>query len=205
MHDGFVDVADAVPGIVATARYAGTDNFIGKPITGYETDKVVVSKQAASALAKVQAELTSEGLSLKLFDGYRPQRAVDHFMRWIADAQDTKNKAAFYPDVNKADLVRLGYIAEKSGHSRGGSVDLTIVQREESGNWVELDMGSPWDLFDERSHAGSTLINAAAQANREKLAKLMIKHGFKPYPEEWWHFTIDPEPYPDTYFDFPIK
>lgn len=205
MHDGFVDVAEAIPGIVATARYAGEDNFVGGPVTGYEADKVMVSKQVATALADVQAELASQGLSLKLFDGYRPQRAVDHFMRWIADAQDTKNKATFYPDVNKADLVRLGYIAEKSGHSRGGSVDLTIVQRDASGNWIELDMGSPWDLFDKRSHAGSKLVDGAAQANREKLANLMIKHGFKPYAEEWWHFTLDPEPYPNTYFDFPIK
>jgi D-alanyl-D-alanine dipeptidase len=103
------------------------------------------------------------------------------------------------------DLVELGYIAEKSGHSRGGSVDLTIVRRNEEGEWVELDMGSPWDLFDAKSHAGSTLVGETARANRILLANIMIKHGFKPYSEEWWHFTLVDEPYPDTYFDFPIK
>lgn len=205
MHEGFVDVREAVPGVVATARYAGNDNFIGGPIDGYNADKVIVSTPVAVALAKAQAELAIDGLALKLFDGYRPQRAVDHFMRWIADAVDTRNKADYYPGVAKADLVRLGYIAEKSGHSRGGSVDLTIVKQSATGEWIELDMGSPWDLFDEKSHAGSTLVGAAAQANRKKLMNLMVKHGFKPYSEEWWHFTLIAEKYPTTFFDFPIK
>jgi len=205
MHEGFVDVRDEVPGVVATARYAGGDNFIGAPIDGYHADKVIVSKPVAAALAKVQAEITSDGLSLKFFDGYRPQRAVDHFMRWIDDADDVKNKADYYPNVAKADLVELGYIAEKSGHSRGGSVDLTIVRRNGAGDWVELDMGSSWDLFDAKSHAGSTMVDETARANRILLANIMIKHGFKPYSEEWWHFTLADEPYPDTYFDFPIK
>lgn len=205
MHEGFVDVRDVVPGVVAKARYAGSDNFIGAPVDGYHVDKVIVSKPVAAALAKVQAELKPDGLSLKLFDGYRPQRAVDHFMRWIEDANDRKNKADYYPDVTKADLVGLGYIAEKSGHSRGGSVDLTLVRRNGAGDWVELDMGSPWDLFDPKSHAGSTLVDEAARANRILLADIMIKHGFKPYSEEWWHFTLVDEPYPNTYFDFPIK
>lgn len=205
MHEDFVDVREAVPGIVVTARYAGNDNFTGGPITGYEADKVIVSKPVAVALAEIQVELAAEGLALKLFDGYRPQRAVDHFMRWIADSDDTDNKADYYPDVAKADLVKLGYIAEKSGHSRGGSVDLTIVSLEPGGEWRELDMGSSWDLFDEKSHAGSTLVDANAQANRKKLTDLMVKHGFKPYSEEWWHFTLADEPYPNIYFDFPIR
>ena len=205
MHEGFVDVQEAVPGIVVTARYAGQDNFIGAPVTGYDAHKVVVSKPVAAALANVQAELVEVGLSLKLFDGYRPQRAVDHFMRWIKDAEDTKNKAHYYPDVDKTDLVKLGYIAEKSGHSRGGSVDLTIMQQMSAGGWNELDMGSSWDLFDEKSHAGSQLVAGKAQANRKMLTDLMIKHGFKPYSEEWWHFTLVGEPYPNTYFNFPIK
>ncbi len=205
MHEGFVDVSVAIPGIVAHARYAGPDNFMGTPVTGYDAGKVIVSKPVAEALARVQAELVNKGMSLKLFDGYRPQRAVDHFMRWIADPDDTKNKAAYYPDVNKADLVELGYIAEKSGHSRGGSVDLTIVRRGADGSWTEMDMGSPWDLFDEKSHAASTSVSETAQANRKMFADLMIKNGFKPYTEEWWHFTLDPEPYPRTYFNFSIK
>ncbi len=205
MHEDFVDVRVAVPGIVATARYAGSDNFIGRPVTGYEADKVIVSKPLAVALAEVQAELVAEGLALKLFDGYRPQRAVDHFIRWIADSDDTKNKADYYPDVAKTDLVKQGYIAEKSGHSRGGSVDLTIVSPGPDGGWDELDMGSSWDLFDEKSHAGSTLVDASAQSNRKKLTDLMVKHGFKPYSEEWWHFTLVDELYPNVYFNFPIK
>ncbi len=205
MHEGFVDVALAVPGVVVSARYAGCDNFIGTPVSGYEADKVVVSKPVAAALAAVQAEVSGQGLALKLFDGYRPQRAVDHFMRWIANPNDIKNKATYYPNVAKANLVKLGYLAEKSGHSRGGSVDLTLVRRDDGGTWVELDMGSPWDLFDVRSHAGSTLVDADAQANRKMLADIMLEYGFKPYNEEWWHFTLDPEPYPKTYFNFIIK
>lgn len=205
MHEGFVDANMAVPGVVIEARYAGHDNFTGAPITGYEAAKVVVSQEVAAALANVQAELVREGKALKLFDGYRPQRAVDHFMRWIADVSDTKMKAEYYPNVAKRDLVPLGYIAERSGHSRGGSVDLTIVERAPDGSWQELDMGSPFDLFDERSHGDSTLVSGLAQANRKMLADLMIKHGFRPYSEEWWHFTLDPEPHPNTHFDFPIE
>ncbi len=205
MHEGFVDASTAVPGVVIEARYAGQNNFIGAPITGYEAEKVVVSQEVAAALVNVQAELARQGKALKLFDGFRPQRAVDHFMRWIADTADTKMKAEYYPNIAKKDLVPLGYIAERSGHSRGGSVDLTIVERAADGSWQELDMGSPFDLFDVRSHGDSTLVSELGQANRKMLADLMIKHGFRPYAEEWWHFTIDPEPHPDTYFDFPIK
>lgn len=205
MHEGFVDASKAVPGVVIDARYSGHDNFTGAPIMGYEANKVVVSEEVAAALVNVQAELACEGKALKLFDGYRPQRAVDHFMRWIADTADTKMKAEYYPNVAKGDLVKLGYIAEKSGHSRGGSVDLTIVEQTPDGKWQEMDMGSPWDLFDERSHGASTSVSQQAQTNRKMLADLMKKHGFRPYAEEWWHFTINPEPHPDTYFDFPIE
>ena len=204
MHEGFVDAAVAVPGVIIDARYAGHNNFVGAPIDGYLVPKVVVSKEVGAALAKVQAELAVKGMALKLFDGYRPQQAVDHFLRWIADKDDTRMKAQYYPDVAKSDLVPLGYIAEKSGHSRGGSVDLTIVAKTDEG-WAELDMGSPWDLFDERSHAASKLVSPQAQANRRILSDIMSKHGFRPYSEEWWHFTLDPEPYPGEYFNFPIK
>jgi D-alanyl-D-alanine dipeptidase len=205
MHEGFIDVAVAVPGIIVEPRYASSDNFMGRPITGYEAAKTIVSKPVGKALVAVQAELIAEGLSLKIYDGYRPQRAVDHFMRWIADVDDQKNKADYYPNVLKKDLVGLGYIAEKSGHSRGGSVDLTLVQRAADGTWQDMDMGSTWDMLDEKSHLASTDVDAEAQANRKMLANLMIRHGFLPYSEEWWHFTLDAEPYPDTYFDFPIR
>lgn len=205
MHDGFVDVAEAVPGIVVEPRYAGSDNFVGVPITGYEAAKVVVSREVAKALGRVQTELATKGLALKLFDGYRPQRAVDHFVRWARDADDTKMKSRFYPNVPKDKLFELGYIAARSGHSRGGSIDVTLVRRANDGAWQELDMGSPWDLFDSISHVDSSQISAAAAANRTLLADVMSQFGFEPYSEEWWHFTLKPEPYPDTYFDFPIK
>lgn len=204
MHEGFVDVSLAVPGVIVEPRYAGHDNFVGSPVNGYDAEKVVVSKEVAAALANVQAELVEEGMALKLFDGYRPQRAVDHFMRWIDDDADTRMKDKYYPDIDKSALVPLGYIAEKSGHSRGGSVDLTIMIRTDGG-WQEMDMGSHWDLFDERSHGASELVSVEAQRNRKILTDLMVRNGFKPYSEEWWHFTLDPEPYPGTYFDFPIK
>lgn len=204
MHSGFIDVTEAVPGIVAEPRYYGTNNFMGVRVTGYEAPKVVVSKEVGAALAAVQAELEGRGMAIKIYDGYRPQRAVDHFMRWIADPTDTKNKSDYYPNVPKGELVERGYIAEKSGHSRGGSVDLTLVQRADDGSWQELDMGTNWDMLDVRSHAITDLISESAQANRKLLADLMVKHGFRPYSEEWWHFTLDPEPHPGTYFDFPI-
>lgn len=205
MHEGFVDVAEAVPGVVVEPRYAGSDNFVGVPIAGYEAAKVVVSREVAKALEHVQIELATKGLALKLFDGYRPQRAVDHFVRWARDADDTKMKSRFYPNVPKDKLFELGYIAARSGHSRGGSIDVTLVRRTNDGAWQELDMGSPWDLFDSISHVGSNQISAAAAANRTLLAEVMRQFGFEPYSEEWWHFTLKPEPYPDTYFDFPIK
>lgn len=203
MNDGFVDVTQAVPTIIVEPRYAGHDNFTGSPITGYNAAKVIVSKQVAEALSKVQQELNSTNLSLKIYDGYRPQRAVDHFMGWINNPSDQKAKDQYYPNIKKSELVALGYIAEKSGHSRGGSVDVSLVRR--NGNEaLDLDMGSSWDLFDPISHANAKDISAQALQNRQLLREIMIRHGFKPYSEEWWHFTLEPEPYPDTYFDFPI-
>ncbi len=202
--NGFVDIATAIPNIQISPRYAGYDNFVGQPVEGYGALKVIVSKEVSIALKAVQQELIPQGMSLKIYDGYRPQRAVDHFMAWVEDAKDQKNKVKYYPNVNKADLVKLGYIASKSGHSRGGSVDVSIVQVTH-GVWYDLDMGSSWDLFDEKSHSVSSSITKTAYDNRRFLAKLMIKHGFQLYAEEWWHFTLVNEPYPNTYFDFPIK
>ena len=202
---GFMDVTEAVPDIIAAPRYFGTDNFMGVRVTGYEAAKVVVSKEVGAALAHVQAELVPQGMSIKIYDGYRPQRAVDHFMRWIADPSDTKMKADYYPNVPKGELVALGYIAEKSGHSRGGSVDPTIVRQTADGRWEEMDMGTNWDMLDVRSHAVTDLISEQAQSNRKLLADLMIKHGFRPYSEEWWHFTLNPEPHTEIYFDFVIE
>ena len=205
LHSGFVDVSVAVPGVLVEPRYAGPNNFIGKKIDGYDAETVIVSKEVAAALYRVQATLQALGMALKLYDGYRPQRAVDHFARWAKDHKDTLMKADYYPNIAKGELFKLGYIAERSGHSRGGSVDLTVVERADDGTWAELEMGSPWDLFDERSHASSTAVSQSAQKNRQFLADIMVQNGFTPYAEEWWHFTLVPEPYPDTYFDFPIR
>lgn len=203
--DGFVDVGEMIPGVVIEARYAGSENFMGRPVRGYRADKVLLSREAAVALADVQRQLAANGMGLKLFDGYRPQRAVDDFMAWTRDANDTVQKQTYYPNVAKDRLVPDGYIAAKSGHSRGSTVDLTIVRLLEDGHIEELDMGSPWDFFGPVSHPSSTAVSEEARANRMLLRVLMIGAGFKPLEEEWWHFTLRDEPYPDTYFDFPVE
>ena len=199
--EGFVKTSDALPEILCEARYHGLDNFVGEQIDGYEQGECVVSSEAAAALQKISAELSEFGLVLKIFDGYRPQQAVDHFVRWAEDLDDRKMKQKYYPGVEKKHLFRDGYIAEKSGHSRGSSVDVTIAS--ESGE--ELDMGSGWDFFDPRSWPSSREVNPAQRANRMLLQQLMVRHGFKPLKEEWWHFTLKDEPYPDTYFNFAIR
>ncbi len=202
--DGFVDIQRAVPGVVVDLRYFSEDNFVGQPIDGYQSDTCYVTRQAADALAAVQADLAAFGLSLKVFDAYRPQRAVDHFVRWAEDLDDTKMKAAYYPGVAKAHLFRDGYIAARSGHSRGSTVDLTLVSLD-SGQPVELDMGTGWDFFGPESWPSSTAVTPQQRANRMLLQLLMVKHGFKPLAEEWWHFTLVDEPFPETYFDFVVE
>lgn len=199
--EGFVDISGAVPGVLVDARYASAENFMARQVDGYLAPKSYLSTQAAAALALVQAELKKRDLGLKVFDGYRPQRAVDDFMAWIADTADIAAKARYYPGIKKSQLVPEGYIAEKSGHSRGSTVDLTLVDLA-SGD--ELDMGSPWDFFGPVSHALINTVPEKAQENRMLLRTLMIKHGFNPYEAEWWHFTLAEEPYPETYFDFVI-
>lgn len=196
----FVDVGQEIPTIMLDVRYASSDNFIGRPITGYKASKIYISREAASVVKVIQAELQSEKLSLKIFDAYRPQRAVDDFVRWAADPNDIKTKAKYYPEIKKERIIPDGFVAEKSGHSRGSTLDLTIVDAEGH----ELDMGSGWDYFGAKSHAFYKEITQEQQANRQKLRELMIRHGFKPYDEEWWHFTLKNEPYPETYFDFEI-
>jgi D-alanyl-D-alanine dipeptidase len=199
---GFVDLGKAVPGIALEIRYAGSHNFIGKPIDGYVHPRALLSHLAAAALAKAQEELRPFGFGLKVFDGYRPQRAVDHFVRWSHDAADQKMKTEFYPQVDKAKLFELGYIAEKSGHSRGSTVDLTLVVLADG---TDLDMGSPYDLFDPVSWPDSANVSPAQRAHRLLLREVMLRAGFKPYAQEWWHFTLEGEPFPDTYFDFPVE
>ena len=202
--DGFVEIRDVIPGVVIDVRYFSEDNFVGERIDGYEDARIYITREAAGALAKVQAELAAFGLGLKMFDAYRPQRAVDHFVRWAEDTADTKMKSRYYPDVEKRHLFRDGYIAAKSGHSRGSTVDVTLVSLD-SGQPVELDMGTDWDFFGPKSWPSNTEVSAQARANRMLLQALMVKHGFRVLAEEWWHFTLVGEPFPETYFDFVVE
>lgn len=198
----FVDVAGRIPGIEVDVRYFGDDNFVGSRIEGYNSAKIFITTPAADALTLVQSELNAFGLGLKIFDGYRPQRAVDHFVRWAKDLSDTRMQARYYPTVDKENLFRDGYIAERSGHSRGSTLDLTMVTLSTD---QELDMGSGWDFFDPKSWPSSSAVTAIQRENRMLLRSTMVKHGFIPLTEEWWHFTLEDEPFPDTYFDFEIN
>ena len=195
-------LSNEVQPIQTDVRYFSADNFVGEVITGYNAEKILVTLEAALALAAIQIELGERGLGLKVFDAYRPQQAVDDFARWAEDINDTSTKAEYYPNIAKQDLFSLGYIAAQSGHSRGSTVDLTLVELI-TGD--ELDMGAPWDLFDPISWPTSLEVSLPQKTNRETLREIMLRYGFNPLREEWWHFTLDDEPFPDTYFDFPIN
>lgn len=200
--DSFVALHTLIPDLVVELRYLGSNNFLGRPVQGYQASVVYMSEPAARALQAVQAYLAPDGLGLKVFDAYRPQRAVDDFVRWAADGSDIVMKQQYYPSLNKDELFPQGYIAERSGHSRGSTVDLTLVRLADS---QELDMGSPYDFFDPVSWPSDTSITAAQQVNRLKLREVMLAHGFRPLDTEWWHFTLEGEPYTDVYFDFPVQ
>ncbi len=199
---GFVNAASVAPGLLVEARYAGPHNFVGVPIDGYEKPLCYLTRQAAAALAQVVADLEPRGLTLKVFDCYRPERAVAHFVRWARNLRDVKMKAEFYPHVDKSTLFRDGYIAARSGHSRGSTVDLTLARRA-SGE--ALDMGTPFDFFSPRSWPSDTSVSAEARANRALLAQAMRRRGFRAYDKEWWHFTLRGEPFPQSTFDFPVR
>ena len=196
----FVDAAAVVPGLIVDARYAGSHNFVGRPIAGYVAARCLLTQPAAAALAAVARDLAPRGLVLKAFDCYRPTRAVANFVHWARDLNDKAAKREFYPDVDKSTLFRDGYIASRSGHSRGSTIDLTLA----TVNGHELDMGTPFDFFSPRSWRAAN-VSAEAKANRATLASAMRRHGFRPYDKEWWHFTLSHEPFPDTYFDFPVR
>jgi len=198
----FVYLKEIMPNLRSDLRYYGSNNFIGVPVDGYNQPKCLLTKEAAYALKKVQDELERLGFGLLIYDAYRPQRAVDHFIRWAEDENDTKMKIEFYPNIDKGDLFSLGYISAKSGHSRGSTVDLTIVSLKTK---QILNMGSPYDLFDEISGVETSEISKNQRSLRSLLKRRMEKHGFKSYEKEWWHFTLENEPYPDTYFDFPVE
>jgi D-alanyl-D-alanine dipeptidase len=205
LPDGFVYVQELVPGIRVDLRYASVHNFLGCPIDGYVEPKCILTRDAAEALGKVQADLKLFGLGLKIFDAYRPQRAVNHFVRWAGDLEDQRMQTEYFPRVAKKDLFKEGYIAEKSGHSRGSTVDLTIVSLDSRASGSELDMGTGFDFFGPESWPGSALVSAEQRAHRMLLRMLMEKHDFIPYAREWWHFTLKKEPFPTTYFDFPVQ
>jgi zinc D-Ala-D-Ala dipeptidase len=197
----FVDTAAVVPGLIADMRYTGSHNFVGRPIDGYEAPHCLLTRPAATALADVARDLAPRGLFIKVFDCYRPTRAVENFVRWARDLKDQKMKAEFYPDVDKRTLFRDGYIASQSGHSRGSTIDLTLAQ----GDGHELDMGTPFDFFSPKSWPADPSVGAEAHKNRMLLATAMHRCGFRGYDKEWWHFTLRGEPFPDTYFNFVVK
>lgn len=202
MPDGFVRLNDYMPEAVYEIRYYTDNNFVGAPVTGYEKPVAILTLPAARALRQVQTDLRPFGLGLKVFDGFRPQRAVDHFVRWAEDLKDTHTKKKYYPDVEKEHLFRDGYIAAKSGHSRGSTVDVTIIDLKTG---KELDMGTGFDFFGLESWPDDDTPTTTQRANRALLQTMMLRNNFKPYEAEWWHFTLKNEPYPDTYFDFPVK
>ena len=198
----FVLLSEAVPDAILEIRYYSTYNFVGDRINGYEEPLAMLTAEAADALREVSDELMGMGYRLKIFDAYRPQMAVTHFMNWALDTEDTRMKAYFYPELDKDVLFPQGYIAEHSGHSRGSTVDLTLFDMTTE---REVDMGGTFDYFGELSHPDYTGITEEQYANRMILREVMLKHGFKPLAEEWWHFTLENEPYPNTYFTFPIN
>ncbi len=220
---GFVHLAEAVPDAILEIRYYSTYNFVGDRIDGYEQPTALLTVEAAKALKAVSDDVKKQGYRLKIFDAYRPQKAVTHFMNWAKDTDDIRMKAYFYPNLDKSVLFAQGYIAEKSGHSRGSTVDLTLFDMATE---KEVDMGGTFDWFGQESHPDwcgnpetgeytgefaddmppkGGKINAVQFRNRMILLKAMMRHGFKPLVEEWWHFTLENEPYPDTYFTHPVK
>jgi D-alanyl-D-alanine dipeptidase len=201
-HPGFVDAAHVVPGIAVEMRYFEGSNFVGRRIDGYEAPICLLTREAAAALAAVQRDLAASGFGVKVFDCYRPARAVAHFVRWARDSSDQQTKREFYPDFDKRDLFRDGYISARSGHSRGSTIDLTLVRLSDG---QSLEMGSPFDFFGPRSGRSDRSIAAEAQSNRNVLAAAMVRRGFRGYWKEWWHFTLAGEPFPETYFDFPVR
>ncbi len=224
--EGFIDIKEIIPEIQLDIRYSGPHNFVGERVEGYLAPKCILTEEAAEALSNVQKELESFSLTLKIYDCYRPQRAVDHFVRWAKEIANTKTKKEFYPTIDKRNLFKDGYIDSKSSHSRGSTVDLTIVPlplpqqptyfpgqklqecylpANKRFHDNSIDMGTGFDCFHELSHTANKNIGPQQKINRLLLKTLMEKHGFKNYDLEWWHYTLKNEPYPDTYFNFPVE
>ncbi len=199
---GFVLLSDLVPQAIQEIRYFSTYNFIGERIDGYEEPCALITAEAARALKSVSNELGVIGYRLKVFDAYRPTAAVKQFVFWALEDNDVRMKPYFYPDINKEDTISLGYIASRSSHSRGSTIDLTLLDMQTG---KELDMGTPFDFFGELSHPDNRDVTNEQYENRMLLQRAMVRNGFVPYECEWWHFTLENEPYPDTYFSFPVS
>ncbi len=199
---GFVNLTAMIPDLIPEIRYYTSYNFIGERIRGYEEPAALLTKEAAAALRKASELLKSQEYRLKIWDAYRPQTAVDHFAVWAEDAADIRMKEYFYPDLNKNELFARGFIAAHSGHSRGSTVDLTLFEMKTG---READMGGPFDWFGELSHTDCPDITPEQYRNRMILKEAMVSAGFLPLKEEWWHFTLKDEPFPDTYFTFPVS
>ena len=224
--EGFVDIQEVIPDVELDIRYYGDHNFVGVRIDGYNAPKCILTREAAAALANVQKDLSKFSLGIKIYDCYRPQRAVNHFVRWAREISDKKTMKEFYPTVDKRNLFRDGYIDAKSGHSRGSTVDLTIVRRPvpKQARYIagqklaacylpaqkrygdsSVDMGTGFDCFHELSHTENAGVGYQQRLNRLLLKTLMEKHGFRNYDKEWWHYTLNNEPFSNTYFDFPVE
>ena len=198
---GFALLTDVVPSAILEMRYYSTYNFIGDRIDGYEEPIALLTKEAARALKSASNELNVQGYRLKIFDAYRPATAVKHFMFWGIEEQDLRMKEFFYPNIDKEEVFERGYVAKQSSHSRGSAVDLTLLDMKIG---MEVDMGGPFDLFDERSHPGYPGLTPEQEENRALLSQAMFRNGFVGLDNEWWHFMLAEEPYPDTYFTFPV-
>ena len=197
-----VNARASTPSLLTDIRYAGNNNFMGRPVAGYEAPLCLLSEAASMALGRAQELTLSRNLSLLVYDCYRPQRAVDDFVDWVSGTAPEPTKPAYYPSLERSSLIELGYIASQSGHSRASTVDLTLV---DIATGQPLDMGTPWDFFDPTSHTESDEIDLGARNNRFLLREIMTASGFRPYYAEWWHFTLVDEPHPETYFDIVIN
>jgi len=202
MEKGFLFLDEALPGIRWDAKYATWDNFTGKPVDGYEVNRIVGTRELASALRVAQEKAADLGYGLLLWDGYRPQRAVNRFLQWVEEPEDGRTKSRHYPNIRRSDMIRQGYVAAQSSHSRGSAIDLTLY-RLDTGELVP--MGGDFDLMDVISHHDAEGITEAEAENRRLLRRIMESSGFYAYEYEWWHYTLIHEPYPDTYFDFPVS
>jgi D-alanyl-D-alanine dipeptidase len=200
---GLVDIAELVPDIDLDIRYTGARNFTGERVDGYEAPRCYLLRPAAEALARVERGMRAQGYRLRIFDCYRPMRAVRHFVRWAADTQDQRTKAEYYPNIDKSRLIP-GYISDRSGHSRGATLDLTLLHCAGDG-CTPLDMGTPFDFFDPRANTDYPGITDEQRRNRDRLRDAMSVEGFANYAMEWWHYTLKPEPSPDVFFDVPVR